>query len=88
MVEASQASKYDLSYTVLPDPLGDRKHKDSECLTLANKPLDDSKLWKDDKPDWKMLKEFLCREGPVSKPQTVRLLKSSLEIFKKEPNLC
>jgi serine/threonine-protein phosphatase 2B catalytic subunit len=35
-----------------------------------------------------MLKEFLCREGPVSKPQTVRLLKSSLDLFKKEPNLC
>lgn len=35
-----------------------------------------------------MLKDFLCREGPVSKPQTVRLLKSSLELFKKEPNLC
>lgn len=88
MVEASTSSKRDISYTLLPDPLGDRKLKDSECKILSNTPLDDSKLWLDDKPDWKMLKEFLCREGPISKPQTVRLLKSSLELFKKEPNLC
>jgi hypothetical protein len=88
MVEATSISKSDIGYTLLPDPLGDRKHNNVECPTLANRPLEDSKLWKDDKPDWKMLKEFLCREGPVTKTQAVRLLKSSLEVFKKEPNLC
>lgn len=34
-----------------------------------------------------MFRDFLCREGPVTKPQCVRLLRSVLEIFKKEPNL-
>lgn len=65
MVESTEA---DLSYTLLPDPLNDRPMKDSECLILSNKPIDDKKLWKKEGiPDWKMLKDYLCREGLVTK---------------------
>jgi hypothetical protein len=29
--------------------------------------MDDDKFWKNGLPDWKVLKDFLCREGPVTK---------------------
>lgn len=65
MVEAT----LDIDYTLLPDPCGDRVLKDSACARLAQKPLDDDKLWsKAGVPNWKMLKDFLSREGPVTKP--------------------
>ena len=84
MVEATST---DISYTLLKNPCNDRPQKDSECLTLAQKPMDDDKFWKNGLPDWKVLKDFLSREGPVTKLQTVRILKGCLELFKKEPNL-
>lgn len=69
MVETTAAASNDHGFSLLPDPCTDRHSKDSECLILANKPLDDDKFFgKDGLPDWKMLKEFLSREGPVTKP--------------------
>lgn len=38
-------------------------------------------------PDWKLLKEFLGKEGPVTKAQVVKLLNMTLDMLKKEPNL-
>jgi hypothetical protein len=86
MVEAT--SSFDLEQVLLQDPCHDRMLKDSDCQRLANRPLPNDKLWlKNDLPDWKLLRDFLSREGPVSKPQCVKLLKATIEMFKKEPNL-
>lgn len=83
-----ESSSVDISDTYLPDPCNDRVIADTQCPKLAHKPLDDAKFWvKEGVPNWKMLREFLCREGPVTKQQCVRVLKSVLEVFKKEPNL-
>ena len=85
MVEASST---DIEYTLLPDPCNDRVLKDQACAKLAHKPLDDDKFWrKDGLPDWKMLKDFQSREGEVTKKQCVKLLKSTIDVLKKEPNL-
>ena len=55
---------------------------------MANKPLEDSHLWPDGElPDWKLLKEFMTREGKLTKEQITKLLKQTLAMFKKEPNL-
>lgn len=86
MVETTTSN--DISYTLLNNPCNDRIISDSQCPILSDKPLDDAKFWpKDGLPNWKMFRDFLCREGPVTKQQCVRLLNSVLEIFKKEPNL-
>jgi serine/threonine-protein phosphatase 2B catalytic subunit len=61
MVEASV-------YSSLPDPFKDRQVSEKQCPSLINQPLSDTQLFKLDIPDWKMLKEFMQREGPVSKP--------------------
>jgi len=55
------------AYSGLPDPYKDRQVSEKQCPSLINKPLSDSQLFKLDIPDWKMLKEFMQREGPVTK---------------------
>lgn len=35
------------------------------------------------KPDWKLIKEFLLKEGPVKKEQVVRLLKEGITLMSK-----
>ena len=46
---------------------------------MINKPLEDSELWgENDLPDWRLLKDFLGREGPISKPHMLRLLMATL----------
>lgn len=54
-------------FSLLPDPIGDRTLKRDECETLANKPIEDTKLWKKDKIDWLLLKDFLSCEGMLTK---------------------
>ena len=55
---------------------------------MVNKPLTDEQFWPDGTlPDWKVLKDFMTREGKISKEQMMRLLKQTLEMFKKESNL-
>ena len=84
MVEATGGQKFSL----LPDPIGDRTLTEEQCPKMANKPLEDSLLWPDGElPDWKLLKEFMTREGKLTKEQIIKLLKQSLAMFKKEPNL-
>jgi serine/threonine-protein phosphatase 2B catalytic subunit len=77
------------SYSALPDPLNDRKCSEKECPKLINKPLEDSVLFslEGGLPDWKLLKDFLSREGPITKPQCVRLLQLTIDMLKKDPNL-
>jgi hypothetical protein len=36
------------------------------------------------KPDWKLVKNFLLREGKMSKPQLVQLCKTSIALLSKE----
>ena len=75
MVEAAPETPFSL----LPDPLPDRKLTDEECPKIINKPVDDSVLWNSEGiPNWTVLKDFLAREGPISKPQIMRLLMSTL----------
>jgi serine/threonine-protein phosphatase 2B catalytic subunit len=55
---------------------------------MINKPIEDSALFgANDMPDWRLLKDFLDREGPISKPQIMRLLMSTLQMFQAEANL-
>jgi hypothetical protein len=75
MVEATEETRFSL----LPDPVSDRKLTDAECPKIINRPIEDSELWGDsDKPDWRLLKDFLAREGPIKKEQILRLLMATL----------
>lgn len=61
MVESSQ-------FDPLPNPCNDRVVPESDCPSLLQKPLADDVLFsKNGNPNWKVLKEFQCREGPVTK---------------------
>jgi len=74
MVEASGEHRF----TLLPDPIPDRKLTDQECAKIINKPVGDDILWSGDLPNWRVLKDYLAREGPVTKAQIIRLLMSTL----------
>lgn len=76
MVESNPNEQH---FSLLPDPIPDRTLDDATCPRMINKPLEDSKLWNDDGlPNWKLIKDFLIREGPVTKEQIMRLLRSAL----------
>lgn len=75
------------SYSGLPDPYKDRQVSEKQCPSLINQPMSDSQLFKNDIPDWKLLKDFMQREGPVTKTQCMRLLRMAYNIFKSEPNM-
>lgn len=34
-----------------------------------------------DKPDWKLLKDFLLKEGPIKKEQVVKILKDGINLL-------
>jgi serine/threonine-protein phosphatase 2B catalytic subunit len=61
---------------LLPDPTGDREVKN--CPLPPNRPLADNLLWPSaginilylkfiGKPDWRLLKDFMLKEGPIKK---------------------
>ena len=86
MVEATETEE--TRFSVIPDPLPDRPLTDAQCPKAANKPLEDSQIFGDnDLPDWRLLKDFMAREGPISKPQIMRLLNKTLQVFSSEANL-
>ena len=77
MVTAAGASE--ARFSLIPDPIPDRPLTDEQCPRMINKPIADSALFgENDMPDWRLLKDFLAREGPISKPQIMRLLMSTL----------
>jgi len=81
MVEATTPApgSNDAHFSVLPDPLPDRPLTDAQCPRMINKPMQDSSLWGENGlPDWRLLKEFLAREGPIMKPQIMRIMQSTL----------
>jgi len=74
----------------LPDPINDRPLKD--LPPFVNKSIDDSLLFPRNSdgveiPDWKLLEEFMQKEGPLLKPQIMKIITMGTEIFKNEPNL-
>ena len=86
MVEATPTPE-ETRFSLLPDPIPDRKLTDEECPRMINKPVEDSQLWDGDLPNWRLLKDFLAREGPITKPQIMRLLTAALQLFQTEANL-
>lgn len=38
-------------------------------------------------PNYKLLKEFMSKEGPLLKTQVIKLLRMGIDILKREPNL-
>lgn len=38
-------------------------------------------------PDWKILEEFMSKEGPLLKAQVLKIIRLGTDILKKEPNL-
>jgi len=74
----------------LPDPVNDRPLKD--LPPFVNKSIKDSLLFPKNSegvelPDWKILEEFMTKEGPLEKTQVMRLITMGIDLFKKEPNL-
>ena len=85
MVEASASES---RFSIVPDPIPDRKLKDSECPRIINKPLSDSDLYSEPgKPNWTLIKDFLAREGPITKSQITQILMDTLQLFSSEANL-
>ena len=85
MVTANSTSEH---FSVLPDPCNDRSLNDEQCPRIINKSMEDSALFgADGVSQWRVLKDFLAREGPITKPQIMRLLQSALSLFGGEPNL-
>ena len=82
----------------LPDPIGDRTVKTldpppnkplRESVIYPNKgkicPIS-SLMYsgaEKDVPDWKFLKDFLVKEGSLTKPQLLKLLKDGIAMFSK-----
>ena len=60
----------------LPDPCKDRTLSEAECPPLINRPLADEVLFQKENgfPNWRHLKELMCREGPVTKKQCMKIL--------------
>lgn len=73
-----------LSFSTLPDACNDRVISKEDCPMLANKPLEDKKLFSglNNNPDWKLLREFLLREGHVTKSQCTKIIKETLACLK------
>lgn len=71
----------------LKDPRGDRQVKDIK--PPPHRPLDEKLLFPgtSNLPDWKLLREHLSKEGPVSKKHVLRIINDAIAIFKTEPNL-
>ena len=69
----------------LPDPIKDRPLKD--LPPFVNRAVKDEILFiRNDQghevPDWKLLEEFMSREGPLLKTQVMKIIKMGLDVFK------
>ena len=78
MVEAAEETRFSL----LPDPISDRPLTDAQCPKIINRHIEDAQLFgPGDVPNWKLLKDYLSREGQLTKPQVIRLLNAALQCF-------
>eukprot|EP01017_Pseudomicrothorax_dubius_P025657 TRINITY_DN2794_c0_g2_i5.p1 TRINITY_DN2794_c0_g2~~TRINITY_DN2794_c0_g2_i5.p1 ORF type:complete len:215 (-),score=21.28 TRINITY_DN2794_c0_g2_i5:30-674(-) len=72
----------------LSDPLKDRVMK--SIRAPPHRPLDRSLIWParlKNKPDWRLLKDHMLREGRIAKVDLVRLVQEANAIFKREGNV-
>jgi len=72
----------------LLDPLKDRKIK--KVKPPPHRPLQENIMFPkkgSDKPDWKLVRDHLKKEGTIAKPQLKRLIKAGNKILRKEGNL-
>ena len=74
----------------LPDPLNDRPTKD--LPPFVNKEVDDSILFitnadGNEVPNWKLLEEFMSKEGPLRRSQVLKIIEMGTAILKNEANL-
>jgi serine/threonine-protein phosphatase 2B catalytic subunit len=81
----------------LKDPVNDRQVKALQAP--PHKPLSRALMFPDklkckylcsfkiEKPDWKLLKEFLHKEGRIGKEELIRLVSDCNKILKNEGNL-
>ena len=74
----------------LPDPINDRPMKD--LPPFVNKAIKDELLFPKDQDgnettNWKLLQEFMSKEGPLQKSKVMKIIKMGTAILKKEPNL-
>ena len=66
---------------MLPDPIPDRKLNDTQCPTIINRPISDDMLWSGEVPNWRLLKDYLAREGPLTKEQIIKVLMKTLQLL-------
>lgn len=70
---------------LLKDPKGDRQV--NSIPTPPHRPLSDELLFKDDKPDWRMLRDHLTKEGRITKVQLLKLVDMCNYYLKNEGNV-
>lgn len=71
---------------LLNDPQGDRKVK--TVKPPPHRPLTKELMWgKNGKPDWKLIRDHLQKEGRISKENLIKLIDDCNRILKNEPNL-
>ena len=87
VVSPQNKEKINCEFTLLSDPCNDRQLTDAKCPRFAQGPLDNKKLWPGEAPDWKLVRDFLQREGKLTKQQMIRLMKQAIKVFKTEANL-
>lgn len=73
----------------LNDPLKDRAVKSVKAP--PHKPLDKKLIWPDPKkpakPDWKLMRDHLSKEGRIDKEDLLKLINDTNRVFKNEGNL-
>ncbi|KAL4427037.1 hypothetical protein ABPG74_000992 [Tetrahymena malaccensis] len=71
---------------LLNDPQNDRKVKNVK--PPPHRPLSKELMWgKNGKPDWKLIRDHLQKEGRISKENLIKLIDDCNRILKNEPNL-
>lgn len=76
-----------LNLPTLPNACNDRVVSELDCPAMINRTVSNDVLFKNNLPNWKVLKEIFSREGPLTKEQCSRIIKQAIGILKLEPNL-
>ena len=72
----------------LPDPCGDRHVTSLPPPPHKALPADLLYPYKEkDRPDWKLVRDFMQKEGSFTKPQCIKMIKDTISVLKKEPNM-
>lgn len=76
----------DVGIDKLPDACNDRMLSEGDCPTIARN-ISSKVLFKDDKVDWKTLRQFFFLQGALKKDQCMKILMKVLKVFQDEPNM-